>query len=321
MFRAVLRELETAGCRAAIVPYSCRAEARQGIASRHERGEFDEGFYKERLAEVVAESDPEVPNPRSVFCVTFPDPLVRFLFTWKGRAREVIVPPTYMHSARKHRAVEARIREVLAPAGFSVARARGPTKAISTLSELACYGRNNLTYVQGLGSFHDPLVLVSDLPCDETPRREPELLPRCRTCRACLTACPTGAIAEDRFLLHAERCLTFWNEKPPHVPFPAWIRPEWHNALIGCLLCQKACPENRPFLDSIVEGPSFDEKTTEAFLAGAVKEDLPPEVQRTLEDWDLADALEILPRNLGALLARPAGKGEKGVNEKKERGV
>ena len=319
MVRAVLEELEAAGWRTAIVPFSCRAEAQQGIASRHERGEFDEGFYEERVAGLVVESNPEVPTPRSLFCVAVPDRPVRIRFTLEGRAREAIVPPTYVHGERSDRAVEERIRKVLAPAGFSVARARGPTKAMAALSELACYGRNNLTYVQGLGSFHRPVVLVSDLPCDEAPRREPEILPRCRTCRACLAACPTGAIGEDRFLLHAERCLTFWNEKPPHVPFPTWIRPEWHNALVGCLLCQKVCPENRPFLDSIVEGPLFDERTTEAFLAGAVKETLPPEVQRALEDWDLSDALDTLPRNLGALLAKPAGKGKEGAGKKKEK--
>ena len=309
MIQRVLREVEVAGWRAAIMPFSSRAAARRGIEDRHARGEFDKGFYEERIARWAGEADSEIPNPRSLFAVAVPDRPIQVRFRLQETTLATIVPPTYLHGERSDRAVEERIRKVLAPAGFAVARARGPTKAMLTLSELAQYGRNNLAYVADLGSYHRPVVLVSDLPCEEAPRREPKALPRCSTCKACLAACPTQAIGEDRFLLHAERCLTFWNEKPPDVPFPAWVRPEWHNALVGCLLCQQACPENRPFLESIVEGPSFDEETTQAFLAGVAKKDLPVEVQQTLEDWYLADFLDVLPRNLGALAARAPARG------------
>jgi len=215
--------------------------------------------------------------------------------------------------------VEERIRKVLAPAGSSVARARGPRKAMLALSTLGHYGRNNLVYVAGLGSYHRPVVLVSDVPCEEVPRREePKALPRCSTCKACLAACPTQAIGEDRFLVHAERCLTFWNEKPPDVPFPAWIRPEWHNALVGCLRCQEVCPENRTFIESIVEGPRFDEEATRAFLAGAARTDLPVEVQEALDEWDLADFLDVLPRNLGALVTKATSVRAKNTYNKRE---
>jgi epoxyqueuosine reductase len=318
VIQRVLREVEVAGWRAAIMPFSSRAEARRGIEDRHARGEFDKGFYEERIARWAGESDSEIPNPRSLFAVAVPDRPIRVRFRLQETPLATIVPPTYLHGERSDRAVEERIRKVLAPAGFAVARARGPTKAMLTLSELAQYGRNNLAYVADLGSYHRPVVLVSDLPCEEAPRREPKALPRCSTCKACLAACPTQAIGEDRFLLHAERCLTFWNEKPPDVPFPAWVRPEWHNALVGCLLCQEACPENRPFLESIVEGPSFDEETTQAFLAGAAKKDLPVEVQQTLEEWDLVDFLDVLPRNLGALVTKATSVRAKNAHKKRE---
>jgi epoxyqueuosine reductase len=318
VIQRVLREVEVAGWRGAIMPFSSHAEARRGIEDRHAHGEFDKGFYEERIARWAGESDSEIPNPRSLFAVAVPDRPIRVRFKLQETTLATIVPPTYIHGERSDRAVEERIRKVLAPAGFAVARARGPTKAMLTLSELAQYGRNNLAYVADLGSYHRPVVLVSDLPCEEAPRREPEALPRCSTCKACLAACPTQAIGEDRFLLHAERCLTFWNEKPPDVPFPGWVRPEWHNALVGCLLCQQACPENRPFLESIVEGPSFDEETTQAFLAGAAKKDLPVEVQQTLEEWDLVDFLDVLPRNLGALVTKATSVRAKNAHKKRE---
>jgi epoxyqueuosine reductase len=315
----VLREVKVAGWRAAIMPFSSRAEATRGIALRHARGELDEAFYAERVAYLAGEFDSEIPNPRSLFAVAVPDRPVRVRFTFEEKTLEAIVPPTYIHGERSDRAVEERIRKVLAPAGFTVARAQGPKKAMLTLSELGQYGRNNLAYVAGLGSYHRPVVLVSDVPYEEVPRREePMALPRCSTCTACLAACPTHAIGEDRFLVHAERCLTFWNEKPPDVSFPSWVRPEWHNALVGCLRCQEVCPENRPFIGSIVEGPCFDEEATRAFLAGASKKDLPVEVQEMLEDWDLADFLDVLPRNLGALATKATSVWARNTNNKRE---
>lgn len=308
MIQAVLDEAREEGWRAAVMPYEARAVARGGIIARHERGELDEEFYQERLASWEKPPQAEAPRPRSLIAVAVPDRPVRLRFTVNGNPLTTAVPPTYVHWERNDRTVEERLRRVLAPAGFVVARARGPTKAMATLSALARYGRNNLTYVDGLGSYHRPVILVSDLPCDELPRQEPEALSCCATCRACMAACPTGAIGSDRFLLHAERCLTYWNEKPPEVPFPDWIKPEWHNALVGCMRCQEVCPENRPFVGAFIEGPSFDEEETRTLLSGAREEDLSPTLRRALKAWDLIDMLPIFPRNLGALLAERAGK-------------
>lgn len=319
MIREVLRDIEAAGWRAAILPFFARAVATRDIALRHTRGEFDEAFYAERIARLTDEPDAEIPSPRSLLAVAVPDRPVRVRFTFQEKTLEAIVPPTYIHGERSDRAVEDRVRKLLAPAGFSVARARGPRKAMLALSELGQYGRNNLIYVTGLGSYQRPVVLVSDAPCEEAPRRaEPTALPRCSTCKACLAACPTHAIGEDRFLVHAERCLTFWNEKPPGVPFPSWVHPEWHNALVGCLRCQEVCPENRPFIGSIVEGPCFDEEATRAFLAGAARMDLPVEVQEVLDAWDLADFLDVLPRNLGALVTKATSAKVKIAHDKRE---
>jgi hypothetical protein len=56
--------------------------------------------------------------------------------------------------------------------------------------------------------------------------------------------CPTAAIKPDQFLLHAEYCLTFHNEK--RGEFPEWIGTPAHHCLVGCMRCQIICPENKP---------------------------------------------------------------------------
>ena len=44
------------------------------------------------------------------------------------------------------------------------------------------------------------------------------------------------------------------------IPFPTWIKPEWHNCIVGCMRCQAACPENKPFLHKIGETVEFTEE-------------------------------------------------------------
>jgi len=298
-------DIEEAGWRATIAPISVRSAAWQDILDRHERGEFDERFFTERIAPYAGAPRKEIAHPRSLIAVSVPDRPVRIRFTLSQGTLATRVPPTYLHGERNDRRVEEHVRELLKPYGFTAAVASGPEKAMLTRSGLGHYGRNNLTFVVGMGSYHRPVVLVSDLPYEGVrAQTEPAVLPRCSTCRACLTACPTGAIGEDRFLLHAERCLTFWNEKPPDVAFPDWIDPEWHHALVGCFRCQEVCPENRAFIGSVVEGPTFDLAATQAILRGAPMENLPPSAQKALHSWDLVGYFDVLPRNLGALVGK-----------------
>ncbi len=312
--QSLLQEMDALGWRAAVVPFSRRAEAIQAIVDRHARGEFDEAFYQEYLAPMWSEPVPESPTPRSLILVAAPDRPVRMQFTLDGESFAVMTAPGYLRVPDPR--PSTAVAEILSPFGYSVTRALAPLKTLGTMSGFSRYGRNNISCVPGLGSFVMLAAFISDLECDDGPAQAQEALPRCATCGACRAACPTGAIADDRFLLHAERCIAFWNEKDPDVPFPDWIEPEWHNALFGCLHCQRVCPENRPFLDRVFEGPTFDEATTLLLLSGPKKEDLPPELVPTLEQWRLTDLLGHLPRNLGVLAKketlRRERQGEKG---------
>ena len=128
------------------------------------------------------------------------------------------------------------------------------------------YGRNNITYAPGLGSYIQLLGYLTDavLPLPEGWQPgEPELLPECASCGVCASLCPTGAIGEDRVLLHGERCLTFCNEMAG--PWPDWLPADAHGWLVGCLHCQRACPAN-PALLVEDSGVCFDPDETRALL-------------------------------------------------------
>jgi epoxyqueuosine reductase len=146
------------------------------------------------------------------------------------------------------------------------------------------------------------VAVYSDLPALEDSWRGPQMLQRCRNCSACQQHCPAGAIASDRFLLHAERCITFHNEKPADVPFPAWMDSAWHNCLVGCLHCQRVCPENRTVWPWIEEGAEFSQEETVMFLEGTAFDQLPADTAEKLERLDLDGFVELFPRNLRVLL-------------------
>ncbi|HAA85103.1 MAG TPA: hypothetical protein DCE14_01985 [Kosmotogaceae bacterium] len=126
--------------------------------------------------------------------------------------------------------------------GFSVGRAALPEKLLAARTGLAGYGRNNITYVPKAGSYHRLVALYTDMPCEDYEWQSPSRLDECKNCSACIRSCPTGCIVEERFLINASRCLTYFNES--RRPFPSWVNSKWHNAIIGCLKCQMICPAN-----------------------------------------------------------------------------
>jgi epoxyqueuosine reductase len=68
--------------------------------------------------------------------------------------------------------------------------------------------------------------------------------------------------------------------------------------------CQSVCPENRRVLECYEEGGEFSEEETELLLAGLPLAKLPEVLVEKLERRDLLEWLEMLPRNLNALLGR-----------------
>jgi epoxyqueuosine reductase len=119
---------------------------------------------------------------------------------------------------------------------------------------------------------------------------------------ACVRTCPTGAIPEDRFLLRAERCLTYLNEKEAGVPFPEFVTSDAHNALVGCMRCQKICPYDKKVADwTVLRGELSLEETT-LLLEGRREGKDVEALEEKLKGMGLD--LTIFPRNLSVLLAK-----------------
>jgi epoxyqueuosine reductase len=273
-----------------------------GIQRYRDDGLLDPDLYQAYLSGFTFCPPESLPRARSIIIVAVPQPRVRLTFRWRGATVPATIPPTYPERHTERR-VRELVSDVLEPSGYHVLDAALPKKLLAVQSGLARYGRNNISYVPGMGSFHGLVALFSGLPAGAHSWYEPRMLECCRICSACWRLCPVDAIDAERFLLHAGRCITYHNEKPGDVPFPASIDPAWHNCLVGCLHCQRACPENKEVWHWVADGPSFSEEETRLLVEGAPLEELAEPTIEKLRNCELDHYTQQLPRNLGALLA------------------
>jgi len=80
----------------------------------------------------------------------------RAVFNWLGKRQSFTLPPTYTAYDEKRLHVERLVAEAVGAQGYRIATPSLPLKLLAVRSGLARYGRNNITYVTGMGSFHAP---------------------------------------------------------------------------------------------------------------------------------------------------------------------
>jgi len=296
------RGLERHGCRFRVVPVGRMEDLERDIA-RFARTEELNGFQRFIVEKLYRYDAPEAGfRPASIVIVAAPAPAyARVEFRQGGRRISAMCPhPARIGGRAAPDALLEILSNLLAPEGHRVAAAPSlPCKRLAAASGLARYGRNNVTYVEGMGSFLNYAAFFTDMPCDADVWADVRMAERCGNCRACMEACPTGAIRRDRFLIDNERCLSAVNERPGE--FPDWIPADAHHTVYDCLRCQLPCPMNRDHADNVAGPVAFSEEETGLLLAGAKPAELPPGLRRKVERLGIDRWPEAIPRNLRAL--------------------
>jgi len=160
----MLSNLESKGFRGSIASIRRLEDLRREIESRRRKTGFDPGLERDYLSAFAFSPPARLPNARSLLAVAAPVPQVEITFHRNGKPVRLRVPPTYLHDSDA--AVERAIHEVLSPSGYSLAKANVPEKLLAVRSGLAEYGKNNVAYVLGMGSFHRLTAFFSDFPCE-----------------------------------------------------------------------------------------------------------------------------------------------------------
>jgi epoxyqueuosine reductase len=129
---------------------------------------------------------------------------------------------------------------------------------------LGWFGKNSMLIDRGQGSYFiiGSLLLNQKLPLKiATPIKADH----CGTCTACLEACPTDAISDERTII-AEKCIsTFTIEhfKPTPPPVGFEKAKEW---IFGCDICQEVCPWNEKKLKTLKQNQLEDSEIKSFFL-------------------------------------------------------
>lgn len=263
--------------------------------------QIDRQFVKKSIYNYVDFSTiGKYPAIQSIIIIATPSPEIEVKFQHDEKVYALRIPPHYSDRIKVTGNIRDISSQIFNENGYQTFSIVFPKKLLAVRCGLAKYGKNNLSYVEGMGSYHRLTAFASDLPCEYDSWQELQILERCAGCKACEHTCPTGAICADQFLIKAERCLTYYNEQLE--PFPQWIDARSHNSVIGCIRCQISCPENKEYKSTRVHEDDFTEIETGLILNGIPFEELPENLQLKLNKLSMKRYYKQLSRNIKILI-------------------
>jgi len=261
-------------------------------------------IYQSYLQELRFKIPENLQDAKSLIILAIPTRMLLVRFHLNGKVHEVTFPSNYCSDSPIEGDMEKAVFEqILKKSNCKLERTHEVhLKLLAVRSGLGEYGRNNLCYVEGMGSLHRLWGLFTNCELEDN-WNEIRMMQTCRNCRACMNSCPNHCISEETFVIDAGRCLSLFNEV--EGDFPEWISPQAHNALIGCMRCQLVCPANRNALATTRRLEDITENETRKILNGELDQELLSSLSRKLGNMyptRSAASFPILRRNLQALL-------------------
>ncbi len=185
-----------------------------------------------------------VPGAKTLICLTF-----NYYTDEKQEDPEAPKIARYAYGEDYHFVVKDRLKSLLSYIQDEIGAVDGRCFVDSApvmerewaqRSGIGWNGRNTLTINPKRGSFFFLAEIICDLPLlYDDPIRD-----HCGTCRRCIDACPTQAIAQDGYFLDATKCISYLTIEL-RDEIPAEFKEQMGGWMFGCDICQDVCPWNR----------------------------------------------------------------------------
>jgi epoxyqueuosine reductase len=263
---------------------------RIGVLSNHKTYRY----YLSNKEFVIPET---LPDAKSLIILATSTRMMYANFHLNGRIFNIMIPPPYYDDGLTFEDLEGLVLNVIIKnTGYDIVEARNQLhlKILAVRSGLGRYGRNNICYIDGMGSFFSLHAFYTNYKMKHDSWYDLKMLDQCENCTYCIKNCPTNAIRGDPFVLDAGKCLSLYNEIDGE--FPKWMGMDFHNALMGCMKCQYFCPGNREEIKKSGRFEDVSEEETKMLLNGDFNDSLISSLSFKIKMFDPSDGLRFLPR-------------------------
>ncbi|NUL82379.1 MAG: tRNA epoxyqueuosine(34) reductase QueG [Armatimonadetes bacterium] len=144
-----------------------------------------------------------------------------------------------------HKVVREKFRRVQAAIGveadYRICVDSAPIleRDLGLLAGIGWYGKNSCLIDSKRGSLFFLGVMLTSLELEP----DKPAVGGCGTCRACIDACPTGAIVEP-YRVDSSRCISYLTIEH-RGPIDDELKPKMGDWIFGCDVCQDVCPFNQ----------------------------------------------------------------------------
>jgi len=239
---------ELAGIAPANVAPAVRVEATRALREGHLAGM---AWMDEPWLERATDPQRFLPGARSVIVAALPNHTPEPVPDDDGLARGRIA--RYAWGRDYHRVFERKLRRIARRLREEFQCEARPTvdygplleRPYAELAGLAWRGKSTMALAPGfgpwvmLGVVATSLELVPDRPLKKS----------CGTCRRCIVACPTAAIAPDGHVLDSRRCISYHTIEN-RGEIPRELRASFGDWVFGCDACLDACPVGQTRFES-----------------------------------------------------------------------
>lgn len=269
-------------------------DLKNDIFSLKAQGRLNDKIYDDYL-QFDFESHKEF---KSIAIIAMKLPVVKVAVEKDNQMKEVMIPSAY-YSGGKVETFDRDIELFFHENKVNYRPIHLPCKLLVARTGLGDYGRNNIAYIDGFGSYFRTRAFLTDIELREDNWHEVKQNPKCHSCTICINSCPNQLISKGDYLIDAGKCLTFPNEISGD--FPSWVKPAWHNALVGCMKCQDNCPNNIEHHKDIQVISTLTKEHVSDIFQNTNFNELQIDTKDTIRAFEFDDYYDVFKRNLEAV--------------------